>query len=124
MKHSEAWTGARSQIIWILALVLSTTAIIYLEHLDLGAVGRSMPVSAELVEAAAESLANAERDYLASPEAQSASDLILALSVAVQAGVLDVKDGRVRVETLRKQAAAGAPQWEAVSVLAGLTFGR
>ena len=37
MSNNEALRGARGQIVWILALAISTTAIIYLERLDIGA---------------------------------------------------------------------------------------
>ena len=37
MKIGEALEGARGQIVWIVALALSTAAIIHLEQLDVGA---------------------------------------------------------------------------------------
>ncbi|OJF93673.1 hypothetical protein AX760_21600 [Pararhizobium antarcticum] len=119
--------AARGQIIWILALILSTSAIIYLERLDIGAPAHEpeTPVSDDLVVSANQALAAAERRFEASPgDAQSAAALVLALSVAVQAGVLDISDGRARAEAFRGQGSVAAPEWGAIEVLADLTFGQ
>jgi hypothetical protein len=121
--QSEAMTGARGQIIWIVALILSTTAIIYLERLEIGAPERSAPVAADLVTAAAKALAAAEERHQNFPEdAESATALVLALSVAVQAGAIEDVEGRARVAALRTPVRA-APGWDSVGVLADLTFG-
>lgn len=122
MGNSEALTGARGQIIWIAALVLSTTAVIYLERLDIGA--PSAPVSASLAVSATKALEAAEERHQAAPgDAEAASALVLALSVAVQAGALDAAEGQARAAVLRA-ASSSAPGWASVSVLADLTFGR
>ncbi len=124
MGQSEAMTGARGQITWIGALVLSTTAIIYLERLDIGTPGRSSVVSADMAATATSTLAAAEQDHQASPkDAGSATALLLALSVAVQAGAVDAADAKARVAALRAQS-AGAPGSDAVRVLTDLTFGQ
>lgn len=121
MKTNEAIAGARGQIVWILALVLSTTAIIYLESLDIGAPGPSAPVSAGLAASATEALAAAELRYMASADARSAAALVLALVAAVQAGALDIAEGRARIAPLRAEAAQ-APEWATIAVLTDLTF--
>jgi hypothetical protein len=124
VRHSEAMMGARGQIVWILALVLSTVAIIYLERLDIGVVRPSGAVSAETYARATEALIAAEQRHDALPgDPKSAAALVLALSVAVQAGMLEISEGRERVETLRRQATEATPEWAAVAVLADLTFG-
>ena len=123
MGQSEAMTSARGQIVWILALVLSTTAIIYLERLDIGTPRRSAMVSADLAASASDALTNAEQRHQAAPgDPQAAAGLALALFVAVQAGALELSEGRAREAALRGQA-EGAPDWESLAVLAALTFG-
>ncbi len=121
MKLSEALMGARGQLAWILALVLSTATVIYLENLDIGAVARSAPASDEAVALAASALSGAEAAYRTSPDARSAADLVMALCLAVQAGALDLSEGQTRVEALREQATRGR---DAVAALIALTFGR
>jgi hypothetical protein len=122
LKQSEAMMGARGQIVWILALVLSTMTIIYLERLDIGAPEKPTPVSTRLAVAATEALATAEKRYEASPDSGTAAALAVALTAAVQAGVLGLAEGQARLAPLRVEAAL-APEWPAVKVLADLTFG-
>lgn len=127
MKQNEAVTGARGQIIWILALVLSTATVIHLERLDISAaVVAALPsVDGALTAAAAEALAAAEARHKASPKnAETVVALVLALAVAVQAGALDLDEGRTRVEALGGLAAGGTQDARAVAALAELTFGR
>lgn len=122
MEQNDALTGARGQIVWIAALVLSTTAVIYLERLDLGA--PAAPVSGILSGSAMEALATAEERHQATPkDPEAASSLVLALAVAVQAGALSAAEGQARAAVLR-EASSTAPGWASVSVLADLTFGR
>jgi len=79
LAQSDALNGARAQIIWIVALILSTTAIIYLERLDIGAPGRSGAVSADLMASATQALAAAEQRHEASPkDIEAATALVLA----------------------------------------------
>lgn len=131
MQRSEALTGARGQIIWILALILSTSAIIYLEQLDVGAPER--PVASEAMKStdsalalsAAKALRAAESRYQEFPEDPDAAvALVLALAVAVQVGTLNPADGRARAKIPRIQAARAAVEWPALGVLADITFGR
>ena len=122
MKQSDALNGAREHIAWIVALALSTSAIIYLENLDMGLPARSAPVSTELARSAAQALAAAEQRRGTNPDDLDATvELILALSVAVQAGVMDPSEGQSRVAVLRKET-EDTPGWESVNVLADLTF--
>lgn len=122
MAQSEALNGARGHIAWIVALALSTTAIIYLENLDIGQPKRSHAVLAELAESATQALVVAEQRHLSTPaDPDAAIGLILALSVAVQAGVLDPAEGRSRVASLRR-AIPDVQVLEAVDVLVDLTF--
>lgn len=126
MKRSEALSNARGQIVWILALVLSTATIIYLERLDISAPAKqSAQVTSALRSSAAEALITADARYKAhSDDPQAAAGLVLALSVAVQAGAIDSAEGRARLEAPRSHAAANTEDWRAVAVLADLTFGR
>jgi hypothetical protein len=124
VRQNEALMGARGQIVWILALVLSTVAIIYLERLEIGVAKPIAEVSAELSARATEAMIAAEQRHRALPgDPKSAAALVLALSVAVQAGGLEASEGRARVERLRSQTTAATPEWEAVAVLADITFG-
>lgn len=120
-------TAARGQIVWILALILSTTAIIYLERLDIGAppADRATPVSNDLIVSASDALAAAEHRFRALPgDAQAAATLVLALSVAAQAGALEISEGRTRAEALRGQVDVATPNGQAINILANLTFGQ
>jgi len=126
MKQSEAMTGARGQIVWIAALVISTASIIYLERLDIGlSPGSARGLQSEVqTSAAVQALVLAEARFQAAPtDPQVAAALIQALSVAVLAGALDAAEARTRTEDLRDLAAVGAPDWPAVSVLADIAFG-
>ncbi len=122
MKQSEAMTGARAHIVWILALVLSTTAVIYLENLDLGAPRQTWTPSERLTTSVTEALQAAEQRYLDASDARSAAALVLALTTAVQAGVVEAADVHARVATLSAEA-ANAPEWGALAVILELTFG-
>ena len=127
MKQSEALTGARGQIAWILALVLSTSAIIYLERLDMGtpSIGASDRTAAgptALSDRAAAALGAAEKRHADAPDGTSAAALALALVAAVQAGALDLAEGRARLAPVRAEVAL-APNGAGVAVLADLTFG-
>lgn len=122
MKQSEAMTGARGQIAWILALIMSTAAIIYLERLDLGAPASLVASSTGLAAQATGAVTAAEDRYRAAPDPASAAALALALVAAVQAGALDPAEGRARLAPLRTEAAL-SPEGAAIAVLARLTFG-
>jgi hypothetical protein len=131
MQRSEAFIGARGQIVWILALILSTSAIIYLEQLDIGAPEGSVASPAKkstdsaLALSASEALIAAEARLKAFPEDPDAAvQLVLALVAAVQAGALDPTEGRTRAVAPRIQASRAAAEWPAVGVLAEITFDR
>jgi len=132
MNRSENFVGARGQIVWILALVVSTATIIQLERLDTGVVPKagsggegSLRHDPALMDAAKEALALADaRQQAAQNDPMAKVSLLLALSVAVQAGALDLNEGRARADAIRAQAAVGSPAWQSVAVLAELTFGR
>jgi hypothetical protein len=122
LKQSDALNGAREHIAWIVALALSTSAIIYLENLDMDLPRRSAPVSTELARSAAQALAAAEQRRRTNPDEMGAAvELVVAVSVAVQAGIMDPAEGQARVAVLRKET-EDTPGWESVNVLADLTF--
>ena len=131
MKAHEALAGARGQIVWIVALAVSTATIIQLERLDLGTPPatvaeaptdgqRDIPLASDAYEALA---AAAARVKAAPDDPDAAASLLLALSVAVRAGSLDREAGRTRALALMDKAAAAGPEWDPVLVLARLTFG-
>jgi hypothetical protein len=131
MRRSEALIGARGQIVWILALILSTSAIVYLERLEIGAPEKPVASPAmkdtddALVLSASEALIAAEARLQAFPEDPgAAAALVLALAVAVQAGALDPTEGRTRAVAPRIQASRAIAEWPAVGVLAEITFDR
>lgn len=122
MKQSEALIGARGQIAWILALVLSTTAIVYLEHLDVGAPAQARTTSVHLAAQANEALRAAEERHKIAPDASSAVALALALIAAVQANALDVAEGGERFAPLRTEVSL-TPNGPVIEVMAKQTFG-
>ncbi|MES2814415.1 MAG: hypothetical protein V4720_05935 [Pseudomonadota bacterium] len=128
MKFSEALIGARSQIAWIAALALSTVAIIHLERLSIGeqeAVQRARVAAtdARLAAEATEALGQAEARLAASPaDAAAAASLLVALSNAVEAGVLDIDEGRRRADQLWELAGNAGPIWRPGIVAAALAF--
>jgi hypothetical protein len=126
MKFNEALNGARGQIVWIIALIFSTTAIIQLERLEVGApkaVSVVRPYDAAIAAAAGRELALAEARETAAPEdPQAAASLLTAICLAVQAGILDVDAGRVRAEALRERTSTAGPAWQSAAVLASMTF--
>lgn len=122
LKHSEALTNARGHIAWILALVLSTTAVIYLERLDINAPAQPRATSAALAAKASEALRAAEELHAVANDARSAAALALTLVAAVQAGALDVAEGQERLAPLRDEAAL-TPYGPVIEVMAELTFG-
>lgn len=130
MKFSEALIGARSQIAWIAALTLSTVAIIHLERLDIGAQDAAQKALASATDArlAAEAtvaLSGAEARMAASPaDATAAASLLVALSTAVQAGVLDIVEAKRRADVLWDKAAGAGPAWQPAIIAAALTFAR
>lgn len=130
MKFSEALIGARGQIAWILALTVSTSAIIYLEQLDIGIRQAAETAAAEATDArlageAMAALAEAEARLAASPaDATAAASLLLALASAVQAGALDLNEGRIRADRLWDRAGGAGPAWRPAIVAAALTFSR
>ncbi len=130
MKFSEALIGARSQIAWIAALTLSTVAIIHLERLDIGAQdaaakSQAGATDARLVTEASGALAEAEARLAASPaDAAAAASLLVALSSAVQAGVLDIDKARKRADELWEIASKADPVWRPGIVGAAMTFAR
>lgn len=119
---SEALSGARGQIAWILALVLSTTAIIYLENLDIGAPERPVAVSKHLADQATAALRAAEERHAVAPDASSAAALALALVAAVQTGSLDAAEAQSRLAPLRADVAL-TPIGPVIEVMEDLTFG-
>ncbi|MFN5997541.1 MAG: hypothetical protein ACK47C_09505 [Paracoccaceae bacterium] len=130
MKFSEALVGARSQIAWIAALTLSTVAIVHLEQLDIGErdaaeKARVAATDERLAAEATGALAEAEARLAAFPkDASAAASLLVALSTAVQAGVLDTDQARKRADELWDKAAAAGPAWRPAIIGAALTFAR
>lgn len=130
MKFSEALIGARSQIAWIAALALSTAAIVHLERLDIGAEdaaekARAAATDARLAIEATGALAEAEARLAASPtDAEAAASLLVALSAALQAGVLDIDAARSRADELWDIAGKADPVWRPGIVIAALSFAR
>jgi hypothetical protein len=130
MKMSEALIGARAQIAWILALALSTAAIIHLERLDIGTQAEAKIAAAKLEDArlfdeTKRALAEAESRFADAPgNAVAAASLLLALSNAVEAGALGFTEGRMKADDLWVIAAKAGPEWTPAIVAAGLTFSR
>lgn len=130
MKFSEALLGARGQIAWILALIFTTAAIIHLENLDIGIREAERKAAAEIRDAklsaeARDALLEAEARLAASPaDPAAAASLLVALSTAVRAGVVDINPARIRADTLWDQAGAAGPAWRPAIVAAALTFAR
>ena len=129
MSNNEALRGARGQIVWILALAISTTAIIYLERLDMGAPTSSvMPdhfqtTDARLTAKTVMMLAEAEARLAAAPnDPEAAASLLLALTVAVQVGSINEGTGRARVKSISNRAAMAGPEWQPLMVWAAMTF--
>ena len=129
MSSNEALRGARGQIVWILALAISTTAIIYLERLDIGApTPPVMPdqfqtTDATLTAKTVTMLAEAETRFAAAPnDPEAAASLLMALTVAVQAGSLSEDTGRARVEAIHDRAAMAGIEWQPLMVWAAMIF--
>lgn len=119
MRNNEALTGARGQIAWIVALVVSTVAILYFESLGMGAPPRAVPAGVlqanklETANSADAMLAEAEAQYAAAPEdAGTAAALLVALAVAVEVGSIDATDGHARVGSILQEATAAGPEWQ------------
>lgn len=130
MKFSEAFIGARGQIAWILALTLSTGAIIQLERLDIGTQAAAVQKAAEATSAklageAGMALTEAEARLTASPnDPEAAASLLLALSAAVQSGAMETDEARIRADKLWDKAAAAGPQWTPAVISAAIVFAR
>lgn len=127
MNGSEAFSGGRAQMAWIIALIISTAAIIQLERVDTAALTR-IPVAAppepSLHADASELLTLAETRFESEREdPQAAAQLLQALAIAVQAGVLDHAEGRARAENISAaHSAKPSADWLAARTLAALTF--
>ncbi|HEX2554973.1 MAG TPA: hypothetical protein VHL98_14835 [Microvirga sp.] len=114
MIFREGLLEARGQIVFILALAISTGVIIYLEALDTeerirgridAALVGSRPAPAAVPEPVADraraALRRAEEAYTAAPAAPEArAALLTALAGAVQLGVVAAGETRPRVETV------------------------
>ncbi len=126
MKIGDALSGARGQIVWIVALAVSTAAIIHLERLDLGAPVSAAVGTAETTstrENATLAFLAAEARMAAAPDDPAmAASLLLALSVAAQVGSLDLQHGRMRANEIAAKAATAGPEWQPVALLVDLTF--
>ena len=129
MSSNEALRGARGQIVWILALVISTTAIIYLERLNIGAPTPTvMPDHLQTTDATLTAktvmlLAEAEGRFAAAPnDPGAAASLLLALTVAVQVGSTTEGTGLARVKSIIDRAAMAGPEWQPLMVWAAMIF--
>lgn len=130
MKFSEALLGARGHIAWILALTFSTVAIFHLENLSIASQEAAereaaLQEDARLSAEARSALAEAEaRQAAAQSDPAAAASLLLALSTAVQTGVLDIDQARMRADTLWELAGKAGPTWRPAIIAAALTFAR
>lgn len=129
MSINEALRGARGQIVWILALAISTTAIIYLERLDIGAPeatvkpDRFHTTDATLTAETVRMLAEAEARFAVTPnDPGAAASLLLALTVALEAGSINEATGRARVKPISDLAAMAGPEWQPLMVWTAMTF--
>ena len=129
MSSNEALRGARGQIVWVLALAISTTAIIYLESLDIGApTPAAMPDRLQTTDAMVTAktvmmLAEAEVRFAAAPnDPGAAASLLLALTVAVQVGSINEGTGRARAKSINDRAAMAGIEWQPLMVWAAITF--
>lgn len=130
MKFSEAWLGARGHIAWILALTLSTIAIIHLENLSLADQeeaerAAALQTDARLSAEARAALAEAEARQAASPsDPAAAASLLVALSAAVEGGVVELDQARMQADRLWELAGQAGPAWRPAIVSAAMTFAR
>ena len=129
MSSNEALRGARGQIVWILALAISTTAIIYLERLDIGVPAPTVmhdyfqTTDATLTTKTVMMLAEAEARFSAAPnDPEAAASLLLALAVSVQVGSTNEETGRARVKSISDRAAMAGPEWQPLMVWAAMIF--
>ncbi|GLK79113.1 hypothetical protein [Methylopila turkensis] len=137
MRIPEGLLRARSQIVFLVALFVSTLAIVQLETLDLDARSRARaaaemraeaiagrPPQPELEEPLRAAAARAEAAFARS-EPGSAAALLMALSASVEAGFVRREHAAPRVEAavaaLRKENAE-TPQAAAASAMAAVAF--
>lgn len=131
MSVRSGWYGARAQVAWILALVLSTAAIVYLERFDLNPASSRLDAanpfgtaSADIAKEATAALAAAEAAYSAEPDDTPTGALLLvALSVAANAGVTDAEDAAARAAALIDVLDTQNPLVRSGRALAALSFG-
>lgn len=129
MSSNEEFKGARGQIVWILALMISTAAIIYLEQLDIGAptppimTDQFKTTNVTFTAKTVTMLAEAEARFAAAPnDPEAAASLLLAVTVAVQAGAMNGRTGRARVEAIQDRAAMAGIEWQPLMVWVAITF--
>ncbi len=129
MSSNEALRGARGQIVWILALAISTAAIIYLERLDVSAPTPTvMPdhfqiTDETLTAKTVKMVAEAEARFAATPDdPEAAASLLLAVTVAVQVGSIGEETGLARVRSITERAAMAGIEWQPLMVWAAITF--
>lgn len=137
MRFREGWLRARSQIVFLVALVGSMAAIVQLETLDLDARSKARlaaemreeaiagrPTRPELEEPLRSALARAEAAFARS-DAGSATALLIALSASVETGFVRREDAAPRVEAaiaaLRREAAE-TPSAAAAGAIAAVAF--
>lgn len=129
MNVSEATVGARAQIVWIVALVISTAVILHLERLDVGgpstSSGAAVSQQADPAQAAkaAGLLADAQARLVENPnDADAAAAVLLALSVAVQTGAIDVDVSKARVDAVLARATKAGRDWQPILVWAAMAY--
>ena len=124
--RSESFAGARGHVAWILALAFSTAAIIHLERTDIASLSdRAQLVNPELVQNARDLLELTTVRYTAAAkDPQAATDLLLALVAAAQAGAIELHKARKQAASIVVPAGTTDPDLLAAQILAALTFGR
>jgi hypothetical protein len=133
VSFKENLIKARGQIVFIVALVVSVVAIIWLEAFDpvppRNGPPELRPMPESVLAAAGAALKSAEADYAADPRSETAlAAMLTALATAVQVGLLTEAEGSNRVEQIviemEAKNARDGPMLTAALSLAAATFPR
>jgi hypothetical protein len=111
MRFSEGFIRARGQIVFVLALIVSTAIIVRLEYLGTeertrAEVERQLEaaMAPESVELTALALANAEASFAAEDSRENRGALLVAISLASRHGLVGQEDGEHRARQLMTDA--------------------
>lgn len=107
MRFSEGFIRARGQIVFVLALVVSTAIIVRLEYLGTEERTRAeverrleAAMDPESVELTALALAHAEARFAAEGSRENRGALLVAISLAARQGLVDEEEGERRARQL------------------------